>query len=782
MPLSAGTRLGPYEILAPIGAGGMGEVYRARDTRLNREVAIKVLPEHLAKDPDALARFRREAMAVAALAHPNILVLYDVGSEQEVQYAVTELLEGETLRERLSGGPLPWRKVAELGSAIAEGLAAAHSKGIVHQDMKPANIFLTSDGRVKILDFGLAQMRSAPSQTEDTATLTEASPAVMGTIGYMSPGQVRGEKVEAASDIFSLGCVLYEMVTGRRAFGGKSASDTMAAILKDEPPAVADSGHSSSPDLDRVIERCLAKNPAQRFHSAHDLAFALRSLSSSTGMPAQGSVTSRIGRGRVAMAIAALVLILAATGLYLWRNRASRNIDSLAVLPFTNAGGGADTDWLSDGITESLIDSLVQIPSLKVMSRNAVFRYKGKEPDAREAARQLGVRAVLTGRIVERTGQLSVSAELVDARDGSELWGEKYDRPMSDILAVQQEITARISEKLRLKLSGEEKQKLASQSTANPEAYQLYLKGKFFAGGFTKAGFDKGMDYLRQAVAADPNYARAYEGISYAYQTTDDSLLPPSEVCPKSKEAAIKAIALDDSLSEGHTDLAGMYFWYDYDFPAAKREFQRAIQLNPSSSFAHEYYGWLLVTMGDPTNAIAEGRKALEVDPLSVESAVTLAQDYYLLRRYTEALDMLRKVLDQDPNFPPAYWTLGQTYLARGQVKEAIAALEKGGQVGPLDWSTEVLAAAYAADGNRAAAQKILNELDERSKRGGYVPAYYLAFAYLALNDRDRALSALETDYEHRSPNITYLKSDPGLDRLHNEPRYHALLRKMKLE
>jgi serine/threonine protein kinase len=462
MALTAGTRLGPYEILAAIGAGGMGEVYRARDTRLNRNVAIKVLPEHLAKDPEALARFRREAMAVAALAHPNILVLYDVGSDQEVHYAVTELLEGETLRERLSRGPLAWRKVAELGSAIAEGLAAAHSKGIVHQDIKPANIFLTADGHVKILDFGLAQMRSTPSQTEDTATLTEASPAVMGTIGYMSPEQVRGEKVEAGSDIFSLGCVLYEMMTGRRAFSGKSATDTMAAILKDEPPAVAESGHSSSPDLDRVIERCLTKNPAQRFHSARDLAFALRSLSSSAGLQAQGSAPSRIRRGRVVAAIAAL-LILAGFGFYFYRSRANAKIDSLAVLPFVNAGGGQDADWLSDGITESLIDDLIQVPSLKVMSRNAVFRYKGKEADAREAARQLGVRAVVTGRIVEHAGQLSVSAELVDARDGSELWGEKYDRPMSDILAVQQDITSRIAGMLRLKLSGEQMQKFASR-------------------------------------------------------------------------------------------------------------------------------------------------------------------------------------------------------------------------------------------------------------------------------------------------------------------------------
>jgi eukaryotic-like serine/threonine-protein kinase len=297
MALSAGERLGPYEILAPIGAGGMGEVYRARDTRLNREVAVKVLPEHLANDPEALARFEREAKAVAALAHPNILVLYDVGSSDNVHYAVTELLEGETLRERLSRGPLAWRKAAELGAAMAEGLAAAHSKGIVHQDVKPANIFLTSDGRVKILDFGLAQIRDSPTQSEETVTVTEAGPAVMGTIGYMSPEQVRGEKVGTSSDIFSLGCMLYEMVTGRRAFIGKSATDTMAAILKDEPPALADSGNSTAPDLDRVIERCLAKNPAQRFHSAHDLAFALRSLSSSPGEQKSVSAPARSAHG-----------------------------------------------------------------------------------------------------------------------------------------------------------------------------------------------------------------------------------------------------------------------------------------------------------------------------------------------------------------------------------------------------------------------------------------------------------------------------------------------------
>jgi eukaryotic-like serine/threonine-protein kinase len=433
MPLSAGDTLGPYELLAPIGAGGMGEVWKARDSRLNRDVALKVLPDHLSRDAEALARFDREANAVAALSHPNILVLYDVGADAGIHFVVTELLEGETLRERIAGGPLPWRKAAEMGAAIAAGLAAAHSKGIVHQDIKSANIFLTSDGRVKILDFGLAQVRRAPTEDESTVTLTEAgNRIVMGTIGYMSPEQVRGEKAQASSDVFSLGCVLYEMVSGRRAFTGKSSSDTLAAILKEEPPSLADSGKPISQELQRVIERCLAKNPAQRFHSAHDLAFALRSMSSAAGVHKTALPPAGFSRRALASSIAVVVLILAAGGFYYWRNRAGQGIDSLAVLPFVNSSGSPDADYLSDGITESLIDSLSQLPSLKVMSHDAVFRYKGKNPEARSVGRELGVRAVLTGRIVQRGDNLWVSAELVDVDDNAHLWGEQYDRKVAD--------------------------------------------------------------------------------------------------------------------------------------------------------------------------------------------------------------------------------------------------------------------------------------------------------------------------------------------------------------
>jgi eukaryotic-like serine/threonine-protein kinase len=718
MSLPVGKRLGPYEILAPIGAGGMGEVYRARDSRLNREVAIKVLPEHLARDPDALARFQREAMAVAALAHPNILVLYDVGSEQEIQYAVTELLEGETLRERLIRGPLAWRKVAELGSAIAEGLAAAHAKGIVHQDVKPANIFLTSDGRVKILDFGLAQIRSAPTQSEETATVTEAGPVVVGTIGYMSPEQVRGEKVDAASDIFSLGCVLYEMVTGRRAFIGRSATDTMAAILKDEPPAVADSGNSSSPELDRVIERCLAKNPAQRFHSAHDLAFALRSLSSSSGEQKPVSQPVQTSRVRIAAAIGALVLILAAAGFYFWRSRAGRSIDSIAVLPFVNASGSQDADWLSDGITESLIDSLSGLPNLKVMSRSAVFRYKGKDADPRMAGKELGVRAVLVGRITQRGDSLSVNAELVNTDDNSELWGDLYNRKLVDVLAVQQDIVAQIAGKLRAKLSSEQKTQMARGQTENPEAYQLYLKGRYYAGKFDTENLKKGYGYFQQAVALDPNYALAYDGLTYYYELVEDLYFPIEEVMPKAEAAARKALEIDDSIAESHVEMGNVLTFYDFDWAGAEREFKRAIELSPNYAPAHEYYSWYLIAVGRATEAVAESRRAEELDPLSAEISSFTGWWLYLARRYDEAASQFGKCLDLDPQYAMCLEVLGRTYEQQGRFSDALAAEAKALKIDPgRIWAAADSAGALALSGRHAEAQRGLDDLLALSKR-----------------------------------------------------------------
>jgi serine/threonine protein kinase len=447
MTLAAGTRLGPYEILTPIGAGGMGEVCKGHDTRLGRDVAVKLLPAEFARDSGRRDLFDREARAVAALNHPNILALYDIGSENGLAYMVTELLEGETLALRLMSGALPWRKAAEMGAGIADGLAAAHSKGIIHRDLKPGNIFLTSDGRVKILDFGLAH-RLAPEKPAagpegETATLMQPETGtMMGTLGYMSPEQVRGESVAAPSDIFALGCVLYEMVAGRRAFSGGSASDILASTLKEDPARIEESGRQAPGEMQRLIERCLAKTPSQRFHSAHDLAFALRSILSSSGEkpaaiepPPPPPKTSRL-----AVSIAVVLAIMGAVGLYYWRSVAGKSIDSLAVLPFVNMSGSPDADYLSDGITDSLIDGLSQLPNLKVMSRSAVYRYKGKDVDVRTVGKDLGVRAVLSGRITQRGDNLLVSTELVKVDDNTALSGQQYNRKLADALAVQNDI------------------------------------------------------------------------------------------------------------------------------------------------------------------------------------------------------------------------------------------------------------------------------------------------------------------------------------------------------
>jgi len=781
MTLKPGTRLGPYEIAAPLGAGGMGEVYRARDSRLNRDVAIKVLPSEFASDRNRRELFDREARAVAALNHPNILALYDIGNENGVAYLVTELLEGETLRERLSRGAMPWRKVAEMGAAIAEGLAAAHSKGIIHRDLKPGNIFLTSDGRVKILDFGLSHQKPAAAPDGETATLTQAEGGkLMGTIGYMSPEQVRGGTADAASDIFALGCVLYEMVAGRRAFSGNSASDIMAAILKEDPPRIDESGKQAPGELERLIDRCLDKTPGQRFHSAHDLAFALRSILSAAGeRPAAAPPAPPRKMLRVAASLALALLILAAAGIYYWRSRTGQSIDSLAVLPFVNMSGNADADYLSDGITDSLIDGLSQLPNLKVMSRSAVYRYKGKETDVRTVGRELGVRAVLSGRITQRGDNLSVSTELVNVDDNSALWGEQYNRKLADALAVQNDIAQQITEKLRLRLTNEQKTQLAKRQTDNPEAYQLYLKGRYYAEKFDNEDLKKGLDYFHEAIALDPNYALAYDGISYYYALVEDLLIPAREAATKAKEAALKALELDPTLAAAHSEL-GMAEWSLFEFPAAERDFRRAIELNANYAPGHENYGWYLAGMGRTDEGINEGRRAAALDPLSFEICYILGWDMIYARRYDEATAQLRKCVDLEPSVWISEVLLGEAYEQQGRFPEAIVELKKAHKIeDQIQWPLAELARAYALSGQRAEARQALDELLALSKRGYVVSQYLIATIYAALGDKDQALARLDQAYAEGSFFLYLLKVDPEVDSLRSEPRFQDLMRRL---
>jgi len=622
--LTTGSRLGPYEILGQIGAGGMGEVYRARDRKLDRDVAVKVLPESVAADPDALARFEREAKAVAALSHPNILAIHDFGTHEGTVYAVTELLEGETLRGKLDAGRIARKQAVNYALQVAKGLSAAHEKGIIHRDLKPENLFVGKDGHLKILDFGLAKREAPVARGEETSAPTVSGHTepgtVMGTVGYMSPEQVRGRPADHRSDIFSFGVVLYEMLTGRRAFRGETPVETMHAILKEETPGLAGSASAISPALERIVRHCLEKSPEERFQSARDIAFALGEASSGSAA-APATPVPQPPRPRAfrpllwAAGVAGLAALAAAV---LWLRPGARSIDSLAVLPFVNAGGDPNAEYLSDGITESLINSVSQIPGIKVVSRSSAFHYKGKDVGARTVGRELGVRAVLTGRIVQRGDGLSIRAELVDARDDTHLWGEQYNRRLSDILAVQEEIAGDISGKLRQRLTGEEMKRLTRRSTENPEAYGLYLKGRYHWNKRTGQDLQKGIGYFQQAIEKDPTYALAYAGLADCYAVLFlYAGLPSSENFPKAKAAASKALEIDDTLAQAHAALAFTHEVFYWDFSAAEKEYRRAIELDPKYPTAHHWCSLYLSGLGRYEQAIAEAERAYELDPLS---------------------------------------------------------------------------------------------------------------------------------------------------------------------
>jgi serine/threonine-protein kinase len=769
----------------------MGEVYRARDPRLGRDVAIKVLPERLSKDPQALARLQLEARAVAALSHPNILAIFDVGSHQGMTYVVTELLEGETLRSRLKRGALPWRAAFEIAAPLAEGLSVAHSKGIVHRDLKPENIFLTSAGLAKILDFGLARWRPANSSGDESSVPTETEPGiVMGTVGYMSPEQVRGRGAEAPSDIFSLGCVLYEMISGQRAFHRETAAQTMTAILEQQPEPLSESGNEVPPELDRVVTHCLEKNPEARFQSGRDLGFALRNLLSGT-QGYRGPTVRRRFRLKPVLSIAAVVGALCAATFFRFTPTGNEP-ESIAILPFVNATGSPDADYLGDGITESLINSLSRVPNLAVISRNAVFRYKGRDTDAQAVGQVLKVRAVLTGSVVQRGDALSVSTELIDVRNNRHLWGEQYNRKLHDILAVQEEISREISQKLRLNLTGAEMHRLTKRYTESTEAYQLYLQGRYYWNKKTPAGFNTGIDYFQKAIQVDPNYAPAYAALSNLYYNLSNynfALMQPKVGWFKAKEAAEKAIQIDDALPSAHASLALIAYQWEWDWPKAEREFKRALELDPGSSSTYEptpsstyhWYSHFLMTVGRTEESFAAGKRALELDP--VDLAISSHQGWYYLWTgdHAKAIQPLQNTIAMDPNFSVAQWYIGLAYEEKGAYPDAIAQFQNcvrltAGRPSML----ALLGHAYAAGGQPNEAHSILQQLRSLEK-DKYVPSYPLAVIHAALGEKDKALTRLEKAYEDRDSWMDYLAIDPRLDSLRSEPRLAALLRRMNL-
>jgi serine/threonine-protein kinase len=775
-----GRTLGHYRISSLLGAGGMGEVYRARDLRLDRDVAVKLLPEHLAENPEALRRFEREAKAVAALSHPNILAIHDFGTEQSLSYAVMELLEGETLRARLTRSALRWREAVEVGIPIAEGLTAAHAKGIIHRDLKPENIFLTSDGQVKILDFGIARVKHAVSPDSETVTSTTTKPGtVIGTLGYMSPEQVRGEQADAPSDLFSLGCVLYEMVSGQRPFARATTAEMIAAILDAEPPSLAQTGKKIPAELEQIVRHCLRKKPEERYQSARDLAADLKAITGGGGQAITAPAIKR--RPSVAWLAAALLIVLVGLGAWLyfsiWRESA---IDSLAVLPLVNAGGSADAEYLSDGITDSLINSLSALPQLRVMARSTVFTYKGKEVDPRLVGKDLNVRAVLTGRVVQRGDNLIIGAELVNSADGTRLWGDQFTRKLADVLSVQEEIVRQITARLRLSLTGEQQKQLSKRHTVAPEAHQFYLKGRYQWSKSDETGLKNSIELYNRAIDIDPNYALAYAGLADSYFFMSNLFMPPKEAIPRSQAAAKKALEIDETLAEAHAALAMASANYDWQWVEGERDFKRAIELNPGYAPVHNQYGIFLIYLKRFDEAQREMDRASELDPLSPYIHVGTAWPALFSRRYDAAIARLQRIVALNPDFSNGHINLGWAYAAKGAYEEAISAFTKAKQFDPAWYITAYLGNVYARAGKPEQGRKALAELQERAKRE-HVSNYGFALIHAGLGEKDQAFAALQKSFDARDEYAISINVDPMVDSLRSDPRFADLLRRLNL-
>jgi serine/threonine-protein kinase len=832
MSLSPGTKLGRYEIRSKIGEGGMGEVYLALDTELDRTVAIKILPEAFASDQQRLQRFIQEAKAASALNHPHIVTIHEIGTRGATRFIATEFIDGDTLRRRMREGSRPLDEILNIAIQAVSGLVAAHEAGIIHRDIKPENIMVRRDGYIKLLDFGLAKLIGPPDSITDTQAPTKAmvntgAGTVIGTASYMSPEQAKGTHVDARTDIWSLGAVLYEMITGHVAFVGETPTETISLILQKEPAPLARYASEIPAELDRIVSKTLTKNREERYQTAKDLLVDLRNLRRKlelsaeidrTGPPdlrAAGSTSgegtpatvpgglagttpaslpnqsssaeyfvTKIKQHKVAAVVTTVALVIAATGLvqYLRMSNTATVIESIAVLPFQNRSSEADTEYLSDGLAESLIYRLSQLPNLKVSPTSSVFRYKGKEIDPIKVGQELGVNAVLSGRMVQRGDNLTISAELVDVRSNQVLWGEQYDRKMSDLLATQREMAREIVDKLKLKVSRAEKG-LEKHYTESNEAYQLYLKGRFYWNKRNAEDFQRALQYFQQAIERDPNFALAYSGLADTYNLLGGPEaggdMPPNETFPKAKAAALKALEIDETLAEPHVSLAHTMYFYDRDWAGAEREYKKAIELNPNYSVAHHWYAIYLSVLGRESEALAEIRRAQELDPLSLSINAWLGWILVLAGQHDQAIEQLRKTLELDPNFMLAHLRLGYVYEEKGMYSEAISEFEQVLKLsGGKFLGTASLAHAYALAGRRTEAQKLLNELLQQSTQR-YVSPASIAIVYVALDDKDQAFAWLEKGNEIRDMNVIRLKVDPRYESLRADPRYADLVRRM---
>ena len=833
-----------YRIVSKIGAGGMGAVYLAEDIELDRQVALKVLLPEVADNEDRLRRFVQEAKAASALNHPNILTVYEIGTFENSRFIATELVRGHTLHHRLRGEPLGLRETLDVGLQVAAALSAAHGAGIVHRDIKPDNIMLRDDGLVKVLDFGLAKLIAkrrgeietgrqgdetntliAPSARQPVAPVPQTNPGVvMGTVYYMSPEQARGKDIDARSDIWSLGVVLYEMLTGRTPFAAESMNDSIAAILTKDPASL---DGSTPPELQRIVRKSLQKNTDERYQTVKDLQLDLKNLKRElefsqdlersqvpnsigssnvhTGQPVENAtavqstapstqgnfqinhrssaeyLVGEIKSHKLVVAVLAVLIVALIGGGWFWKSRlsVSDQINSIAVLPFENRGGNPDSEYLSDGLAESLIYRLSQLPNLKVSPTSSVLRYKGKDIDVQKVAADLGVSAVMSGRMVQRGDNLTISVELIDARKNQLIWGEQFERKTSDLLTTQREIASAISQKLQLKLSGEESKGLTKRYTNDNEAYQLYLKGRFYWNKRTGESVQKAIEQFRAAADKDPGFALAYAGLADCYSISSNYTgKRSSETLPLARSNALRAIELDSVLAEPHATL-GMVNHFEWHMSEAEAEFKRAIELNPNYPTAHHWYSRFLRGMGRMDEAWAEINRAAELDPLSMVIINNIAEQHIERGDLNAAAEVCGRMIELDPNFWAAHQTFAIVLTKQGKNAQALVEAQKA-----LDLTKRSNAAlAFNAHvlgrlGRRAEAETIIKELQEKYARKE-ADGRDLAVAYAGLDDKDQAFAWLEKAFADHSNFLAVLRLEPALDSLKSDPRWNDLLRRV---
>jgi serine/threonine-protein kinase len=817
----SGQIIGHYKIISRIGTGGMGEVYLAQDTKLDRRVAIKFLPESLVADEQARKRLVREAQAAAKLDHPNICSVYEVGEEDGRSFIVMQYVEGETLDVRRKREPFDVSESIALAAQVADALAEAHAHAIIHRDIKPSNIIITPRGQAKVLDFGLAKLSEPTALVSGLNIDTEASTqallttpgTIIGTVPYMSPEQVHGQRLDARTDIFSFGVVLYELLTGHQPFAAESGAGTISAILTHEPPPLTSHTRDVPIELERIVSKSLRKNRDARYQTMRDLQIDLKHLKEeldferkrersapaksnsevrgiAEGHPAVESTahpattdrwwTRAFSANRRSIALAGLLLIALTTAAYFYFSRTpNRTINSIAVLPFANLSKDANAEYLSDGITDSLINSLSQLPNVRMIAHGSVSRYKGNEIDPQEVGRALNVQAIVMGRITQLGDNLSISAELVDVGTNSRLWGEQYNPKPTDILKVQAEIAREISDRLRLELTNEQQNRLTKRYTDNADAYLLYTKGRYFWDKRTAAGMEKAREAFNQAIELDPSYALAYSGLADTYLFCYCQL-PRHETQPKAKAYAEKALAIDDSLAEAHASLGFVKMNYEFDWVGAEKELKRAIELNPNYAVAHQFYGGCLLQQGRTEEGLREAKRALELDPLSLALNWYWGLTLINARQYDEAISQLRKTIQMDPNYHLAHSALGGAYLQKGMYPDALAEFQTANNLRGSGDSVAGMAKVHRALGNKVEAQKILNELKQTADKGETDPLQ-IARVYNALGDKDQAIEWLEKAYERRAFGMFFLKVDADFDNLRSDPRFTELLRRMNL-